>query len=91
MDLISTDVGASVETGAGLLDRDVAAGSNRVALATPSLEIGTRFDIGPDHVLRGYAPGVVAFASLDDWTSQTRLSVASSASAASTSSCRWAT
>ena len=76
LDLIYTDASGYVESGAGLLDRRIAGSSQWAALASPTLELGTRFDLDDTYTLDGYARVGLAVSSVDQWSSDAWLAAA---------------
>ncbi|WP_238119198.1 MULTISPECIES: autotransporter outer membrane beta-barrel domain-containing protein [unclassified Xanthobacter] len=73
LDLLYTSLSGDTETGAGVLNRVVNGSDQWTGLTTPGLELGTRINLDPDFVLRGYARFGATFSTTDAWTSTTAL------------------
>ncbi|WPB82901.1 autotransporter outer membrane beta-barrel domain-containing protein [Sediminicoccus rosea] len=73
LSLVHARSGAYRESGAGLLNLDVAAASNTVAGLTPALELGGRVNLQDGTVLRLFTSAGVSLLSSGDWTQQSRL------------------
>jgi hypothetical protein len=72
-DIVYTNAGSYSEIGSGLFNRQVAGRSEWALLASPTLEIGTRYDLADDYSLRAYARVGATFSSLDSWATTARL------------------
>ncbi len=73
LSLVHARSGSYRESGAGLLNLDVAAASNTVAGLTPALELGGRVNLQDGTVLRLYTSAGVSLLSSGDWNQQSRL------------------
>lgn len=76
LDLVHTDASGYAESGGGLLDRQVAGSSQWAVLASPTLELGTQFNLNDTYALNGYARVGLTVSSVDEWSSETRLAAA---------------
>ncbi|MBS0640036.1 MAG: autotransporter domain-containing protein, partial [Proteobacteria bacterium] len=76
LDVVYTTAGGYGESGAGLFNQQVAHSANWAVLGTPSVEVGSRFDVGPDYLMRGYARVGLTVSSLHDWSVQSRFAAA---------------
>ena len=73
LSLVHARSGSYRESGAGLLNLDVAAASNTVAGVTPALEVGGRVNLEGGTVLRLFTSAGVSLLSSGSWTQESRL------------------
>jgi hypothetical protein len=73
LSLVHARSGAYRESGAGVLDLEVAAASSTVAAVTPALEIGGRQSFANGMVMRVFAAGGLSLLSDGRWNQESRL------------------